>query len=135
MGEVRIRVDEIIGETEDVIRLCKEGGLELDRIVKTNKKIKVPTWTLYAFPILFILSLCLVIFINNSYVRLKIALSIIALALTFINVGLVYAKWEKQPLLWISIIAHIALVGLTYGVYTIEDVIRKAEDVVSSRTE
>ena len=132
MGEVRIMVDEIIGDTEDVIRLCKEGGLELGRIVKTNKKINVPLWTLYVFPILFIISLCGTIFINDDCIKFKIALSLIALALSFVNTGIVYAKWEKQPLLWVTLVAHLVMIGVTYEVYTIEDVIKKAEDVITN---
>lgn len=132
MGNVHVKVDEIIGDTEDVIRLCKEGGLDLSRIVKTNKKIDVPSWALYVFPLLFLASLCGTIFISNEYAKVKIVLSLIALALSFVNTALVYAKWERQPLLWVTIIAHLALIGVTYGVYSIEDVVKKAEDVITN---
>ena len=80
MGEVRIKVDEIIGETDDVIRLCKEGGLDLSRIVKTKNKINVPKWALLTFPILFLLCNFGTILRGGNNEKIIVVFNILALA-------------------------------------------------------
>lgn len=130
MGEVRVRVDEIIGETEDVIRLCKEGGLDLSHIVKTKKEIKVPNWSLYVFHTLFIILLISSLCISNENEKISIALSLLALGVAFLNIALVYAKWEKIALLIISAAAHAALIGVAYGIYSIGDILEQAEEAI-----
>lgn len=130
MGEVRVRVDEIIGETEDVIRLFKEGGLDLSHIVKTKKEIKVPNWMIYLFHSLFVGLLVLALSIGSGYETISIILSLIALCVAFLNVALVYAKWERMPLLAIAVLAHISAICLAYGIYSIGDILEQAEEVI-----
>lgn len=130
MGEVRVRVDEIIGETEDVIRLFKEGGLDLSQIVKTKKEIKVPNWSLYVSHTLFIILLISSLCVSDENGKISIALSLLALGIAFLSIALVYAKWEKIALLIISAFAHIALIGVAYGIYSIGDILEQAEEAI-----
>lgn len=128
MGEIDL--NGLKGDVEDITRLFKDNDLDLGRFIKSPKKINVPNWMMYLFPSLFIASLIAAVFIGNSNSKALILISLFSILVGSINTAIVYAKWEKPWLVWISIIAHVILIAIAFDVMSLEEVINKANNGV-----
>lgn len=125
------------GDVEDITRLFKDNDLDLGRFIKSPNKIKVPNWTLYIFPLLFLAVLIAAVFADKDNTRVLILLSLLSILFGSINAAIVYAKWEKSWLTWISIISQIILIAIAFNIMSLEEVISKANesaDIIITKT-
>lgn len=130
MGE-KFKVRDIEGSKEDVVSFIGQTGLDLSTYLNSENKIKVPFWSIVVACVLVIIFACCMQLVENP--SLKSIFTLLFVALSFVNISLVYMSWKNKVLAGIVAFGELILFVLALNIYTPKDVVDKIENHVTQQ--
>lgn len=130
MGKIKVR--DIEGSNEDVVRFFNESGLDIADYINSARKIKIPLWSIISTSALFFVTICIIAILDSEYEKLRNILILFSIALAFLNLCIVYMAWKNKTIAGIIALAEIILFSISLNIYTPKEVVKKVEDKISN---
>lgn len=130
MGD-KFKVRDIEGSKEDVISFIGQTGLDLSNYLNSEDKIKVPFWSIVLASALVLIFACCMLLVENP--SLKGVFTLLFVALSFVNICLIYMSWKNRLLAGIVAFGELILFVLALNIYTPKDVVDKIENHVTQQ--
>lgn len=128
----RIKLKDIEGSNEDVVKFFNESGLDIGDYINSARKIKIPLWSIILTSVLFFVTICVIAVLNSEYEKLRAILILFSIALAFLNLCIVYMAWKNKTITGIIALAEIILFSISLNIYTPKEVVKKIEDKISN---
>lgn len=130
MGD-KFKVRDIEGSKDDVISCIGQTGLDLSNYLNSEDKIKVPFWSIVVASTLVLIFACCMFLVEN--LNLKGVFTLFFVALSFVNICLIYMSWKNKLLAGIVAFGELILFVLALNIYTPKDVVDKIENHVTQQ--
>lgn len=130
MGKIKVR--DIEGSNEDVVRFFNESGLDIGDYINSARKIKIPLWSIISTSALFFVTICIITILGSGYEKLRNILILFSIALAFLNLCIVYMAWKNKTIAGIIALAEIILFSISLNIYSPKEVVKKIEDKISN---
>lgn len=130
MGD-KFKVRDIEGSKDDVISFIGQTGLDLSNYLNSEDKIKVPFWSIVVASVSVLIFACCMLLVENP--SLKGVFTLLFVALSFVNICLIYMSWKNRLLAGIVAFGELILFVLALNIYTPKDVVDKIENHVTQQ--
>lgn len=133
MGDLHLNFkDGISGDSKDITDFLKNNNIDLGVFLKDTGCKSFKIWYLLALIIIFIITLFLCFFGENSCNIYKIS-SLCAVILLVVIVFCIHLRFDRWPLTIIAIIGGLLLLLVSFRIKTPNEVIMESEQIISSQ--
>lgn len=133
MDDGKIKVGDIEGTKEEVINFFEESKLDIGDYINAAPKIKIPLWSIITVSVLLFITVSIIAVMGESYPKTKAILILFSVALSFLNICLVYMCWKNKTLAGIIALGEVILFALSLNIYSPKEIVKKIEEKVSTK--
>ena len=122
----KFKVKDIEAESkDDVISFINQTGLNISEYLNTPEKIEIPFKAITITSLFIVLICCSLFWIEDA--KWRGVCTILFIALSILNICLVYMGWKNKLLAGIVALGELILFVIALNIYTPKEVVHKIE--------